>query len=385
MHIDILRCPISGQRLTQADDSVLEEIESKRLSGKLFRKSGQRVEKAIQQALVTEDQNTIYPVLEGIPQLLAPEGVFLGDSSDILIDIHEKQYWEPYAEMKTYDEISDRHIGAETLHGELGEKIKPYSRITKTEQESFPQPIDLWLDAKGCLMAQEAAYNYLNPLSDNVVLQIGGHGSHLVKFLLAGAREACLVSPIMGELRRARFLSQMFEVEDRFFPVQGIAEELPFRTRLFDRVYSGGCLHHTRLEMSGPEIFRVLKDGGKGSFVDPVLTVPYRMFVRPFYSRGLGRMDHAECTPIPKEQIDRFMALFGDGSVLRSRTFCHFPLIMAIRYLKLGINLKTIRRIEELDSIAGNYLPTMRQHFSPIICLCVEKQGTGEPFKKKSQ
>lgn len=374
---ECLRCPLSKQKLKKADENTLKALEAKRSASELFRKNGQLFEEKIETGLVTSDQQTFYPIVEGIPQLLAPEGIPLnGDASQSFIDIKLIQYREPYAEMNSYDDISSHHINAGDAESALGGVMRDDIRMDAeggVYTGTFPEPAEVWLDAKGCLLAQESAYKYLTPLSDTRILQIGGHGSHLIKFLLAGAREAWLVSPMIVELRRAMLLSRRFGFEERFFAVQGIAEELPTQDDFFDRIYSGGCLHHTVMEMTGPEVHRVLKPDGKASFVDPIMTVPYRMFVKPFYSRGIGRVDNAECSPILKEKASAFIKHFNNGSLNGYRTFVHFPLIMATRYLKFDLSIPTIKRIEQIDRAGGNLFPFVRDKFSPIACLCVQK------------
>lgn len=371
--IKFLKCPASGQSLHKPSTDLLKAIEARRAAGELFRKKGQMVEQKVDEGLIAEDNKTLYPFIDGIPQLLAPEGISLENDSISNIDISDLKYREPYAEMSSYDEISGHHVQSGDEESALGGVISSWSEIDNNDKVTFPEPAELWLDAKGCLLAQEMAYKHLMPISGCRVLQLGGHGSHLIKFLMAGAREAWLVSPMINELKRARFLALEFGFEDRLFVVQGIAEELPVEDDFFDRIYMGGCLHHTQIEMTAPEIHRVLTKGGKASFVDPIMTTPYRLFVKPFYSRGIGRVDHAECTPIRREKAFDFIKHFHHGQLTGYRAFVHFPLIMATRYLKLNLSISLLRQIEEMDRAIGNVFPFLQEALSPISCLCVQK------------
>ncbi len=323
--------------------------------------------------LRTEDNKTFYPILGEIPQLLAPEGICIDRDTQHRISINRIQYKEPYEEMATYDEISSHYLKSDDIDSALGEGISNAFFENKFDRSTFPEPVGIWLDAKGCATAQEEAYRHLTPLSGMRVLQLGGHGSHLVKFLMAGAREAWLVSPMLGELIRARALCRKFGLEESLVTLQGIAEEIPIQNAFLDRIYSGGCLHHTQIEMAAPEIRRILKPGGKASFVDPVMTLPYRMFIRPFYSQGIGRVDNAKCTPINPNKVDRFLEQFNRSRCFRSRTFVHFPLILATRYLDLNLSIPTIRLFEKVDHQLGRLIPFVRKNFSPIATICVEK------------
>jgi len=367
-----LRCPVTHQPLKRAPRIILDDLESRRKDGILLKRSGQEVVTPIVDGLITQDQRIFYNTDDGIPQLLAPEGISLNPDIGSL-DISKAQYWEPYEEMTSYDGISSAHLESGEADSALGEITSENMKTLDAERQTFPDPAGLWLDAKGCVLAQEKAYRYLTPINEKRVLQIGGHGSHLIKFLLAGAKEAWLLSPMLGELQRARYLSRKFGVEDRLFTIQGIAEEIPFKNECLDRIYSGGCLHHTQIDMVAPEIQRVLQTGGRASFVDPVLTLPYRMFVRPFYSRGIGRVDQAHCTPINRNALGQFLSRFAEGRIETSRTFVHLPLIMATRYLKADLRIETIQFIEKMDQGVARLLPFLQKRFSPVAAICVQK------------
>lgn len=236
--LEFLRCPVSRQRVKTAGKNLLREIEKKRLALTLLRKSGQMVNSKSEIRLVTADQETFYPVVEGIPQLLGPEGISLrGIAFQGHMDTSILRHREPYAEMISYDNIAGRHMDAgdeESALGGLDEKDTMTKVMKANYTDTFPEPPQVWLDSKDTLLAQEAAYDYLTPLLGKRVLQVGGHGSHLIKFLLAGEREAWLVSPMVNELRRALSLSRRFGFEDRLFAVQGIAEEIPLLDSFFD-------------------------------------------------------------------------------------------------------------------------------------------------------
>lgn len=168
-------------------------------------------------------------------------------------------------------------------------------------------------------------------------------------------------------------MSQRFGFEERIHLIQGIAEDIPFANDSFDRIYSGGCLHHTQIEMTGTEVHRVLKENGKASFVDPIMTTTYRIFVRPFYEKGIGRVDEAECTPLDRKKVREFLKKYKAGKLLPYRAFTHFPLIMATRYFNINLSISFIKKIEEIDGALGNIFPWIRNRLSPVASLCVEK------------
>ncbi len=63
--------------------------------------------------------------------------------------------------------------------------------------------------------------------------------------------------------------AELYGVCDEIDFVHGIAERLPFQD-FFDVVYGGSVFHHTLLDQSTQEIYRVLKPGGRTSFHEPL-------------------------------------------------------------------------------------------------------------------
>jgi SAM-dependent methyltransferase len=94
------------------------------------------------------------------------------------------------------------------------------------------------------------------------VLEVGvGAGSDFVRFARAGARAAGVDLTRRGVLLTRRRLA----LEGRDAAVlPADAERLPFRSDLFDFVYSWGVIHHTASpEVAAAEIVRVTRPGGQ--------------------------------------------------------------------------------------------------------------------------
>ncbi len=58
------------------------------------------------------------------------------------------------------------------------------------------------------------------------------------------------------------------------------AESLPYETGQFDVVVGRAVLHHLDVEQAGPELHRVLGDGGRAAFTEPLGTNPVIVFAR---------------------------------------------------------------------------------------------------------
>jgi len=193
-----------------------------------------------------------YPVVDGIPILLAPEMIVTAGRG-VPIDTRQDPYREAYEEMDFYNAAA-AHAQSDVSKSDVFEIVNKAFK-----GGDFPGPG--WLDSDYEILAQADAYEFMAPLDGMTAVQLGGKGIHAVKFLLAGARESWLITPVLGEARLARDLASAFGVEDRFRVVVGISEEIPVADSWFDRAYSGGCVHHMITKLAFPEISRVLKPG----------------------------------------------------------------------------------------------------------------------------
>lgn len=74
---DILRCPATRMRLHPADDKLLAKLMAAAASGSLWTVAGNAVSDELDGALVREDGQLAYPVVDGIPRLLVDEAISL--------------------------------------------------------------------------------------------------------------------------------------------------------------------------------------------------------------------------------------------------------------------------------------------------------------------
>lgn len=67
--------------------------------------------------------------------------------------------------------------------------------FTALRRDGCPEPRSLWLAANFECPAEYEALSFVAPMENKTVLQLGGKGTEAVKLMLAGAKEAWLVSP----------------------------------------------------------------------------------------------------------------------------------------------------------------------------------------------
>lgn len=238
-----LVCPLTGQTL---HPSPIEVAEAELCKGDQLAPRGIQAPGPVGRTttvLVRDDGACAYPVLDGIPILLGPERLTPPDQP-FEVDLGAPQYAEAYSQMDFYNTVAAdlaTTVASSQFAKSFGDLIPMPSKFRK----AFPEPRGLWIDSTYEPGSQWDAYLHLAPLTGKRVLQLGGSGLHAVKFLLAGAEQATLVSPMVGELQHARALAALAEAGDRLRPVAGVAEELPLADASMEAVHASSCIHHT--------------------------------------------------------------------------------------------------------------------------------------------
>ncbi|MEM2370845.1 MAG: class I SAM-dependent methyltransferase [Candidatus Bathyarchaeia archaeon] len=120
--------------------------------------------------------------------------------------------------------------------------------------------------------ADDYAYALLGNLKDKVLLDLGcGRGDHALRFARAGALvHAVDISSRMLEVTADR--ARTAGLAGRIITHQVAAEDLHrfFEEGTFDVVFGHSILHHLELPVARDEIYRVLKRGGYGVFLEPL-------------------------------------------------------------------------------------------------------------------
>jgi SAM-dependent methyltransferase len=111
------------------------------------------------------------------------------------------------------------------------------------------------------------ALAWLGELAGRQVLDLGcGHGMAAVVLARRGAAvTACDISA--GYLAEARARAEANGVTVRC--VRAAGEALPFADASFDCIWGAAVLHHLDLDRAVPELWRVLKPGGRAVFCEP--------------------------------------------------------------------------------------------------------------------
>ncbi|WP_118828622.1 methyltransferase domain-containing protein [Salinibacter ruber] len=312
--------------------------------------------------LIREDLKVAFPIIDGVPVLLAPEVLHPPDCH-IEVNLNDPKYEEAYEEMDFYNEVASEEA-RNIENSQAFRVIEPVWNACQENVQSFPTPRQIWLDSVYDCAAQWDAYKHISPIKGKRVLQMGGKGAHAVKFLLGGASEAWVVTPMIGEVRCAVALAEMVGVGDKLKCVVAVAEELPFVERSFDIVFSGGSLHHTRTERSITEVHRILRDNGRFAATDP--------WRAPLYSVGTAifgkREPNVYCRPLTEERVKPVRKTFSSSSVEQHGTLTRYPLL-ALKKLGLSFSQDTVWKLNKMDDAVCSLIPRFREMGSSVACL----------------
>jgi SAM-dependent methyltransferase/uncharacterized protein YbaR (Trm112 family) len=343
--VETLACPLTGlglceYRLDEAEDLV----------GRLSPRAGPRTPVGpTATVLVREDGAAAYPVVNGFPVLLAPEVLRPASGGPFEVDLADPRYAEAYVEMDFYNAAAANVAPGAGSSSQL--RLDRLASLSPEQRQAFPDPAELWLDSAYESTAQWEAYHHLSPLGGARALQIGGKGEQAVMFLLAGAAEAWVVSPMVGELAYARTLAQRFGMNDRLRCAAGVAEELPLASATIDRIWAKS-LHHTVAQLAYPECARVLRDGGRLAAVEP-----WRAALHDLGTRILGKRERGvHCRPLDYHRVAPFLEAFPDGRVVRHGPFLRYPMLALERF---GLKLDVARALPlaRLDDRLGSLVP----------------------------
>src|SRR5258707_15333407 len=101
--------------------------------------------------------------------------------------------------MSHYNQVAKAEAAA-IQESEAYRMVEPVLRLSPDDRHTFPEPKEVWIDCVPDCKAQYDASLHLGEIAGKRMLQLGGKGIHAVKFLLGGAAEAWVLTPMLGEI-----------------------------------------------------------------------------------------------------------------------------------------------------------------------------------------
>jgi len=182
------------------------------------------------------------------------------------------------------------------------------------------------------------AYELLGDINGLNVLDLGcGTGESSVILAKKGAIvKAFDISKKAIEIANRR--AKINNVQDKIeFEVNSV-ENMKYDANSFDAVFGIGLLHHINISVAAPEIFSVLKDGGHGVFIDPIV-----------FSSVLDKIRHLSLVTyfVPDEGEE--VLITEDEHQITAEEYD-----ILVRVFKTA-NYKSFRLLSRLDRIISGY------------------------------
>jgi len=348
---DILVCPYSHEPLREIRLKSFQGCDFNNL--RPIKRVGFNAPQIIntESFLITQDGKYAYPIIDGFPVLLWPD---VHTKADHQIDLNDSRYSEVYSEMEHYNLVAMKF--ADNLEETGAYKSFRVLLTAGIHGDRFPYPEELWIDQGSFdIQARLSGYRYIAPVTGKVVMNLGGHGRDAIRFLLAGASQAILVTPMLGEAVLSWRLAEAFGASDRFTCLLGIGEELPLQDESIDVISSQGCLHHMRLEYVFSELRRVLKPGGRFVATDPWEAPLYRIGTRIFGKREqriFDRKQHIFCQPMTQERLSCLSKYFPSHVISNHGPVLRYALL-ALNQLGLHFSQKHMCTLSRIDDKIG--------------------------------
>ncbi len=205
-------------------------------------------------------------------------------------------------------------------------------------------------------------FAYLGDMAGKRLLDVGcGYSMTPVMFALAGTEVVANdVAPLALEL--VRRVARMHDVENRIECYCGPAEQLPYPSQSFDRIFGGAALHHLQIDAAGRELSRVLRPGGRGGFQDPLGHNRLLEFARDNLNYANKHREKGTDRPLKTGDLQTF------GQHFATCAWRGFDLLaMAARLRPGAVRLR--RRLEAADHAIVSRLPALQRYARFVITL----------------
>ena len=211
----------------------------------------------------------------------------------------------------------------------------------------------------------EYAFHLLGDVTGKTVLEYGcGDGSNLVLLSRRGAKVIGLdLSPELVTLAKQRIAANHC---DETTVVLGSAHSLPFPDASVDVVFGISILHHLDLEMASREVHRVLKEGGRAIFLEPLRNSRWMTQLRKLFPKRRG------ASPFERPLTDEEIRNFAAPCEYRPRMF---ELVLSRLAMKLPIfKWKVTNMCQHVDAMLLRVFPSLT-YYAAINVFEIERKS----------
>lgn len=137
-------------------------------------------------------------------------------------------------------------------------------------------------------------------------------------------------------------------------------ESLPFADETFDVIFGKAILHHLDLNIGAPELYRVLKPGGKAAFSEPMGMNPILNLVRDY-------VWYPKKTPRGADHPLVYSDIYAWGERFREFEFHELELFSMLER-GFGFN-RTFPALRKLDEVLLERVPALRRYCRYVVML----------------
>lgn len=194
----------------------------------------------------------------------------------------------------------------------------------------------------------EYAFHLLGDVKGKTVLEYGcGAGVYTVALAARGAKVIAFdISPELLALTKKRVEANQAEGVQLLL---GTAHSLPFPDQSIDIIFGMAILHHLDVDVASGELWRVLSNGGRAIFKEPLRNSKLYAWLRQFLPK------RANTSPYERPFTDQEIKNFAQRYTYRSRTF-QLPLSRIAHVLR---NERAVRLSAHIDTYLLEMFPSL--------------------------
>jgi SAM-dependent methyltransferase len=204
---------------------------------------------------------------------------------------------------------------------------------------------------------------FLGDLEGKRVLDYGcGLGETAILLARSGAHVTAFDISV-GSTQVARERAAHSGLDSPLEVVAAAGERLPFADKSFDVIFGKAILHHLDVHLGWPDLYRVLRTGGKAAFVEPMGMNPVLRFVR-------ARLPYPNKNPRGADRPLNYDEIRGWGREFREFRFREIQLLSMLER-GFGFN-RRFTLLRRMDDLLLGYVPFLRRYCRYVV-LCMVK------------
>lgn len=204
----------------------------------------------------------------------------------------------------------------------------------------------------------KSGFNFLNLSEGDWILDFGGGEGKETLDLVKQGMIVVNADLSTTQLQRAQKLVKSGATQAKVYFVQADAHNLPFARATFHGIYGKAILHHLDVHMAAREVYRLLSDGGKASFAEPMAHHPFFFIARAF-TPGLRTVDEH---PFTDNATCTFVRYFDEEYTTNHFLVAPFAYLFRIISQTESLFRWLHEKLQKFDSWLFKRIPKLRKY-----------------------